>query len=113
MFITYRRTGGVFAFLTLAAVALAATVLTAAVAAILLIVAVGVAATALLARLALPALSRHHTASPAPRWPQDTIETTAVNTMGSAPTNAIPFAWRATKDDERSSTTRRRIAFFR
>ena len=45
MFITYRRTGGIFALLTLAAVAFAATVLTIAVAATLLIVALGTAAT--------------------------------------------------------------------
>ena len=46
MFITYRRTGGIFALLTLAAVAFAATVLTIAVAATLLIVALTAAATA-------------------------------------------------------------------
>ena len=68
MFITYRRTGGIFALLTLAAVAFAATVLTIAVAATLLIVALGTAAT-FLARAVLPASWRHHSvrlATPGP-----------------------------------------------
>ena len=54
MFITYRRTGGIFALLTLAAVAFAATVLTIAVAATMLIVALGTAAAVLVARAVLP-----------------------------------------------------------
>jgi hypothetical protein len=55
MFITYRRTGGIFALLTFAAVAFAATVLTVVVAATVLIVALGTAAAVLLARAVLPA----------------------------------------------------------
>ena len=50
MFITYRRTGGMFALLTLAAVAFAAAVLTVAAAAAILIVALAVTAAAILAR---------------------------------------------------------------
>ena len=79
MLITYRRTGGLFALLTFAAVALAATVLTVAVAATVLIVAVAVAAVAILARMVLPTSSRHHTVPPATPWPHETIEGTIVN----------------------------------
>jgi hypothetical protein len=82
MFITYRRTGGVFALLTFAAVALATTLLTVAVVATVLIVAVAVAAAALVARAVLPASSWYHTVSPAAPWPQETIETTVVNPTG-------------------------------
>ena len=81
MFITYRRTGGIFALLTLAAVAFAATVLTIAVAAILLIVALGTVATVLLARAVLPASWRHHSVRPATPWPH---EATMVNPGGSS-----------------------------
>jgi hypothetical protein len=74
MFITYRRTGGIFAVLTFAAVAFAATVLTVVVAATVLIVALGTAAAVLLARAVLPASWRHHTIPPPTAWPHDTIE---------------------------------------
>ncbi len=84
MLITYRRTGGIFALLTLAAVAFAATVLTIAVAAILLIVALGTAATVLLARAVLPASWRHHSVRPATPGPHETIEATMVNPRGSS-----------------------------
>jgi hypothetical protein len=79
MFITYRRTGGIFALLTFAAIAFAATVLTIVVAATLLIVALGTAAAVLFARAVLPASWRHHTMPrPTPR-PGDTIEATVVH----------------------------------
>ena len=86
MFITYRRTGGIVALLTFAAVAFAATVLTVVVAATVLIVALGTAAAVLLARAVLPASWRHH---PIPRptpwpWPRDTIEATVVHPNGSS-----------------------------
>ena len=80
MFITYRRAGGVFALLTFAAVALAATVLAVAVAAVVLIV----AAAALVWRAVRPTSSGHHSVSPATPWPQETIETTVVNPTGSS-----------------------------
>ncbi len=84
MFITYRRTGGIFALLTFAAVAFAATVLTVVVAATLLIVALGAAVAVLLARAVLPASWRHHTIPrPTPR-PRDTIEATVVHPNGSS-----------------------------
>jgi hypothetical protein len=84
MCITYRRTGGIFALLTLAAVAFAATVLTIAVAATMLIVALGTAATVLLARAVLPTSWRHHTVPPSTPRPHDTIEATVVNPTGSS-----------------------------
>ena len=84
MFITYRRTGGVFAVLVIAAVAFAATVLTVAVAATVLIVAVVVAAAALVVRMVLPGSSRHHTVPPATPWPHETIEATIVNPTDSS-----------------------------
>ena len=74
MLITYRRTGGVFALLTLVAVALAATVVTVVVATTILIAAVGVAAVAVLARAVLPASWRRHRVPPAAPWPGETIE---------------------------------------
>ena len=85
MFITYRKTGGVFALITLAAVAIAATVLTIAVAATLLIAAVAIAAAALVVRAVLPAAWRRRRARPPTPWPHATIEATAVNpTAGSS-----------------------------
>ena len=78
MFITYRRTGGIFALLTFAAVAFAATVLTVVVAATVLIVALGTAAV-LRARAVLPASWRHHTIPRPTPWPSDTIEATVVH----------------------------------
>ena len=85
MFITYRRTGGVFALVTFAAVALAATVLTVAVAAAMLVGALAVTAVGLLARAVLPTWSRHHTVPPPTPWPRETIEATVVNpTRGSS-----------------------------
>ena len=72
-----------FALLTLAAVAFAATVLTVAVAATIL-VALAASATALLARAVLPTSWRHHTVPPATRWPQETIGGTVVNPASSS-----------------------------
>ena len=73
MFITYRRTGGIVALLTFAAVAFAATVLTVVVAATVLIVALGTAAAVLLARAVLPASWRHHAIPPPTAWAHDTL----------------------------------------
>ena len=84
MFITYRRTGGIFALLTFAAVAFAATVLTVVVAATVLIVALGTAAVVLLARAVLPASWRHHTIPPPTAWPHDTLEARVVHPHGSS-----------------------------
>jgi len=84
MFITYRRTGGMFGLLAVAAVAFAAAVLTLAAAAAILIVALAVTAAAILARAILPTSWRYHTVPPATPWPQETIETTAVNPAGSS-----------------------------
>jgi hypothetical protein len=84
MLITYRRTGGMFALLTLAAVAFAATVLTVAAAAVILIVALTVTAVAFVGRAVLPTSWRYHAVPPATPWPQETIETTAVNPAGSS-----------------------------
>jgi fatty acid desaturase len=84
MFITYRRTGGIFALLTFAAVAFAATVLTVVVAATVLIVALGTAAAVLLARALLPASWRHHTMPPPTAWPHETLEATVVHRNGSS-----------------------------
>lgn|SRR5687768_6992702 len=81
MFISYRRSGGMLALLTFAAVALAATVLTVAVAATVLIVGVAVTAATLLVRAVLPGSRsrRPDTVSPAAPWAQDTIEGTVVD----------------------------------
>jgi hypothetical protein len=84
MVITYRRTGGMFALLTLAAVAFAAAVLTAAAAAAILIVALAIATAALLARAVLPRSWRRQTVPPATHWPQETIDATVVNPTGSS-----------------------------
>ena len=79
MVITYRRTGGVFALLMVAAVALAATVFTVALGVIVLAVGVAMAAVALAARAVLPARWRRRTVAPATPWPQETIEGTVVD----------------------------------
>jgi chromate transport protein ChrA len=82
--ITYRRTGGAFALVGLAAAAVAATVLTIAAATTILIVALAGAAVALFARAALPASWRRRTPPPATPWPQETIEATVVTPTRSA-----------------------------
>lgn len=84
MFITYRRTGGIFALFALAACVFVATVLTVAVAATLVVVAVGAAAAVLLARAMLPASWLHRAVPPPTPWPHDTIEATVVNPEGSS-----------------------------
>ena len=83
MFITYRRTGGLFTLLTLVAVALAATVLTVAVAVTMLIVALAIAGAVRVARAVLPTSWRHHAVPPATPWPHETIEGTVVHPTGS------------------------------
>jgi uncharacterized membrane protein YdfJ with MMPL/SSD domain len=85
MLITYRRSGGLVAVLTFTVVALAATVVTVTVAATVLIVALAVAASAVLTRAALRLFGRHRVVQPAAGWSRDTIDTTAVHTIGSAP----------------------------
>jgi hypothetical protein len=77
MLIAYRRTGGVLALLTLAVVAVAATLFTIAVGATLLIGAAAVAAVAFLARSVLPASRRRRNMPPA-SWAEGAIEGTLV-----------------------------------
>jgi membrane protein implicated in regulation of membrane protease activity len=84
MVITYRRTGGLFMLLTLAAAALAATVLTVTVAGTLLIVSAAIAAVALVGRAALPRRWRRRTVPPVTRWPHQTIDATVVNATSSS-----------------------------
>jgi hypothetical protein len=79
MYITYRRKGGVFALLTFAAVALAATLLSIAAAATLLVAALALGTVAFVARVVLPRWSWQSSVRPVTAWPQETIETTAVN----------------------------------
>ena len=86
MLITYHRAGRLFALLTLAAVAAAATVLTVVVAAIVLAVALAIASAALLGRAVLPRSSRNCTVPTATPWPHKTIDTTAVTAIGSSDT---------------------------
>ena len=97
MYIAYRRTGGVFALLTFAAVALAATVLGVAVAATLLFAGLAIGAVALVTRAVLSRWLRQSSVRRAAPWPQGTIETTAVNPARSW-TKAISSDWVATKD---------------
>jgi hypothetical protein len=90
MLITYRRTGGLFALLTLATVALVATVLTVAVAATLLIVAVAIAAVALVGRAVLPRSWRNRTVPSATPWPHEIIDATVVNATSSSDARDLP-----------------------
>jgi hypothetical protein len=83
MQITYRRAGGGFALLTVAAV-LVATVLTVIVGAALLIVGVAIATVFLLARAVLPTSWRRRQEAPATPWPHETIEATVVNPRDSS-----------------------------
>jgi len=82
MFITYRRTGGVWALLAFAAAALAVIVVGAAVAATLLVAVLAIGAVALVARAVLPASWRQPAVRPPARWPLETIEATAVTDSG-------------------------------
>ena len=77
MLITYRRTGGAFSLIVLAAV-LVATAITVVVGATLLIVALAIGVIVLLVRAVLPTSWRRPTPPPAIPWPQETIESTAV-----------------------------------
>lgn len=88
MVITYRRTGGLFMLLALAAAALAATVLTVAVAT-LLIVSAAIAAVALFGRAVLPRRWRRRTVPPVTRWPHRTIDATVVNATSSSDTRNL------------------------
>lgn len=82
MSISYRRTGGAFTLLGVAA-ALTAAVFAGAVVVAVLIVAAAIGAVVLLARVVLPTTWRRRTNPPAPSWPQETIEATLVNPPGS------------------------------
>jgi hypothetical protein len=84
MFIIYRRTGGVLALLTLVAVVLTVTVLTAAVGAVVLLVGLAIAATVLVVRAVLPASWRRHTVPPPTPWPLETIEASVVTPTASS-----------------------------
>jgi hypothetical protein len=85
MLITYRRTGGLFALLTLATVALAATV-TIAVAATL---SVALVAAALIGRAVLPRSWRNRTVPSATPWPHKTIDATVVDATSSSETRNL------------------------
>jgi len=87
--ISYRRTGGAFTLLGLAA-ALTASVFAAAVVVALLIVGVAIGGLALLARLALPTTWRRRPNPPAASWPQETIEATIVNHPASSYERDLP-----------------------
>jgi hypothetical protein len=84
MLFTYRRTGGLFALLTLAAVSVAAAALTVAVAVTLLIVPLTIAAAVLFARAVLPRSWWRRTVPPPTPWPHETIEATVVDRTGSS-----------------------------
>ncbi len=87
MLITYRRTGGLFALLTFAAAAVAATMLAVAVAAALLMVAAAIGSAVLLGRVLLPTSWRNRRTVPtAAPWPHETIDTIAVVTPSIQPT---------------------------
>jgi hypothetical protein len=90
MLITYRRTGGLFALLTLAAVAVAATVLTVAVAAIVLAVVVAIASVLVIGRAVVPrSWRRDRPVLPKTPWPRETIDTTAVTSISSSDTHNV------------------------
>ena len=84
LLLTYRRTGGPLALITLAAVAVATAILTVAVAATVLIVGLTVAATVLVARAVLPRSWWRRAVPPATPWPHETIDATVVSPTGSA-----------------------------
>ena len=86
LLITYRRTAGLFALLTLVTVTLAATV-TIAVGATL---AVAIAAAALVGRAMLPRSWRNRTTPSATPWPHKTIDATAVNATSSSEAVNLP-----------------------
>lgn len=84
MLITYRRTGGAFALLMLAAVAFVATVLAGVVVAAALIVAIAVGLAVLVGRALLPRSWRHRAVPGAAPRPGDTIEGTLVHATRSS-----------------------------
>jgi hypothetical protein len=79
MLLTFRRTGGLFALITLAAVAVATAVLTVAVAVTVVIVVLTTAAAVLVARAVLPRSWWRRIVPPATPWPHETIDATVVN----------------------------------
>jgi hypothetical protein len=91
MLITYRRTGGPFALLTLAGVAVAATVLTVAVAAVVLAAAVAIASVLVIGRAVAPrSWRRDRPVLPKTPWPHETIHTTAVTAISCSGTPNVP-----------------------
>ena len=84
MVITYRRTGGLFMLLAVAAAVLAATVLTIAVAGIVLIVSAAIVAVALFGHAVLPQRPRRRPVPPATRWPHRTIDAAVVTATSSS-----------------------------
>jgi hypothetical protein len=91
MLIACRRTGGLFALLTLAGAAVAATVLTVAVAAIVLAVAVATASVLVIGRAVVPRLwRRDRPVLPKTPLPHETIDTTAVTAISSSDTHNVP-----------------------
>jgi hypothetical protein len=90
MLITYRRTGGLFALLTLAGVAVAVTVLTVAVAAIVLAVGVAITSVVVLGCAVVPRSWRGRPVLPKTPWPRETIDTTAVIAISSSDTHNVP-----------------------
>jgi len=80
MLISYRRTGGVFA-----AVALAATMLTVTVAAAIVLIVASLTATAVwAARAALLRTWPHRTVPPAVQWAHETLDATVVHPINSS-----------------------------
>ena len=94
--ITYRRTGGVFALITLGAIAFAVTTLVAAVTAAMLILAVTIGAVALLARTLWPRAWGRRPVPLSTAWPGQTIDAEVVHTIRSPDdrdldrTNSVP-----------------------
>jgi hypothetical protein len=87
MLITWRRTGGLFASLALAAAAVATIFLAVGAAAIVVAAAAAIASAVALARAVLPRSWRKRTVLTTAPWPHDTIDTTAVNALTSADTH--------------------------
>ena len=79
IFITYRRTGGLFALVTFAAVAIAATILGVVVAATVMVAALALGAVALVARAVVPRRWWQRTVPPSAPWPHATLEGTVVD----------------------------------
>jgi hypothetical protein len=86
MLITYRRTGGVFALLTVATVVLAATVTIA----VTVAVAIAIAAAALVVRTVVPPSWRTRSSSSETPWPNKTIDAPVVVATSPARTRNLP-----------------------